>query len=129
MEPDRLLVAAREAADRAIAPYSEFAVGAAIATDQDVYRGCNVEIANYSNSLHAEEVALVRALFEGERSFTALAVSAGPREGGTPCGRCRQTLVEFCPPELPVYVDCGEGYDEYTLGELLPAAFGPADLK
>ena len=121
--PEDLVAAARDARDRAIAPYSGFQVGAAIATDDGtVYGGCNLEVANYSNSLHAEVIALARALFEGERSFEAIAVS-GDVAGTTPCGLCRQTLLEYCDPDLQVYVDCGDGVERYRLGELLPEAF------
>ncbi|MDS0258446.1 cytidine deaminase [Haloarcula sp. S1CR25-12] len=115
---DDLLDAARAAAESAYAPYSEYRVGAAIETaDGTVYTGCNIENANYSNSLHAEEVAVGTAVSEGHRSFERLAVSSAARDGVTPCGMCRQTLAEFCDEEFPVVTD-GDG--EYTLGELLP---------
>lgn len=124
-----LIAAARDARERAIAPYSEFRVGAAIVTEEGtIYGGCNLEVANYSNSLHAEVVALSRALFEGERSFEAIAVS-GDTEGTAPCGLCRQTLFEYCDPDLRVYVDCGEAVDSYSLDALLPAAFSGASLE
>lgn len=117
-----LVVAAREARERAYVPYSEYPVGAAIETaDGTVYTGCNIENANYRNSLHAEEVAVARALIEGHREFAGLAVSSGRFDGVTPCGTCRQTLVEFCDETLPVHCDEGESIAEYTLGELLPA--------
>jgi cytidine deaminase len=106
----------------AIAPYSEFPVGAALRTTEGtVYTGCNIEIVNYSNSLHAEEVALAQALVEGEREFDAVAVAGPHADGLTPCGMCRQSLAEFCPPELEVIVDVDGDPDDYTLGELLPA--------
>jgi cytidine deaminase len=129
MDVGALLTTAREAQERAIAPYSEYEVGAAIATTDGVhYGGCNFEVANYSNSLHAECVALVRALFEGERSFEAIAVTASGPEDPTPCGLCRQTLSEYCDGSLGVYVDTGTDVEEYRLDELLPAAFSGADL-
>lgn len=127
--PEALIATARDARERAIAPYSGFRVGAALRTeDGTVYGGCNLEVANYSNSLHAEVVALARALFEGDRTFDAVAVS-GDAEGTTPCGLCRQTLVEYCEPDLQVYVDCGDEFDTYSLEELLPAAFSGASLE
>ena len=117
---DDLLEAARGAADAAYAPYSEYRVGAAIETaDGTVFTGCNIENANYSNSLHAEEVALGAAIREGHREFSRLAVTSAKRDGVTPCGMCRQTLSEFCADSFRIYTD-GPDATEYTLGELLP---------
>ncbi|MFC7080657.1 cytidine deaminase [Halorussus caseinilyticus] len=123
---NELLTAAREVQADAHVPYSDYPVGAALQTaDGSVYVGCNIENANYSNSLHAEEVAIAEAVKEGHRDFAALAVSSGARDGVTPCGMCRQTLAEFCDDDLPVLCDEGDDGDEYavseyTLGELLP---------
>lgn len=118
---DDLIDAAREAQADAHVPYSDYPVGAALRTaDGTVYVGCNIENANYSNSLHAEEVAVAEAVKEGHREFAALAVSSERRDGVTPCGMCRQTLSEFCDDDLPVVCDAGEEVREYTLGELLP---------
>jgi len=126
---DDLLEAARTALESAYAPYSEYRVGAAIeTTDGTVYTGCNVENANYSNSLHAEEVAVGAAVSEGHRSFERLAVTSANRDGVTPCGMCRQTLAEFCDDDLPVVTD-GEGAAEYTLGELLPTTITREHLE
>ena len=121
---DELVETAREAALSAYAPYSEYAVGAALETaDGTVYEGCNIENANYSNSLHAEEVALGSAVRDGHREVSRLAVSSGARDGVTPCGMCRQSLAEFCEESLIVLCDRGDALPaEYTLGELLPAA-------
>jgi cytidine deaminase len=117
---DELLSRARDALDAAHAPYSEYPVGAALETaDGTVYTGCNVENANYSNSLHAEEVALGAAVRDGHREFGRLAVASAARDGLTPCGTCRQTLVEFCGPEFVVICDDGDPI-EYALGDLLP---------
>jgi cytidine deaminase len=119
--PAELVAAAREALENAYVPYSEYRVGAALlAADGTVYTGANLENANYSNSLHAEEVAIARALMNGHQEFEALAVSSGARDGVTPCGMCRQTLAEFCVADLPVYCDLGDGTAAYTLGELIP---------
>lgn len=122
---DDLIDAARDIQSRAHVPYSEYPVGAALETaDGDVYVGCNLENANYSNSLHAEEVAVAEAVKEGSREFSRIAVSSGRRDGVAPCGMCRQTLAEFCDDDLLVLCDRGEGEDpdRYTLGELLPNA-------
>ncbi|MDZ7715210.1 MAG: cytidine deaminase [Balneolaceae bacterium] len=89
---DDLIAAAREALTNAHVPYSEYRVGAALETaDGTVYTGCNIENANYSNSLHAEEVALAEAVKNGHREFERIAVSSGVRDGVTPCGMCRQS--------------------------------------
>ncbi|RQG97667.1 cytidine deaminase [Natrarchaeobius chitinivorans] len=118
-----LLEAAREIQSAAHVPYSEYRVGAALETeDGEVFVGCNLENANFSNSLHAEEVAIAEAVKNGHRDFTRIAVSSSRRDGVTPCGMCRQTLSEFCDGDLEVICDGGEGEepDVYTLGELLP---------
>lgn len=130
MEPAALVDAARSAVDRAYVPYSEYAVGAALETETgEVVTGCNIEIANYSNSLHAEEVALGSAIRDGHTNFSGLAVVAAADDGATPCGMCRQSLQEFCPPEMPVYcVEAGE-IITYQLQELLPEAFGEDNVR
>ena len=126
---NELLEAARDAVDAAYAPYSEYRVGAAIETaDGTVYTGCNVENANYSNSLHAEEVALGSAVRAGHREFTCLAVSSAARDGVTPCGTCRQTLAEFCDGDFRIYTD-GADPTEHTLGALLPDTITQAHLE
>jgi len=119
---DPLLSEARDALESAYAPYSEYSVGAALRTaDGSVYTGCNVENANYSNSLHAEEVALGAAVGDGHRSFDRLAVSSAARDGVTPCGMCRQSLAEFCGEAFEVVCDAGDGETRrYELGDLLP---------
>jgi cytidine deaminase len=118
-----LLDRAREARGNAYAPYSEYAVGAALRTaDGTVYTGCNIENANYSNSLHAEEVALGSAVRDGHREFDRLAVSSAAEDGVTPCGMCRQSLAEFCPESFVVVCEGPDGPVEYELGELLPEA-------
>jgi cytidine deaminase len=128
---DELLDRARATLDAAYVPYSEYPVGAALRTaDGTVFTGCNVENANYSNSLHAEEIALGRAVTAGHREFDALAVASGARDGVTPCGMCRQSLAEFCDDDFPVVCDEGDGdTSEYTLGELLPATIGADTLE
>ncbi|WP_435153659.1 cytidine deaminase [Haladaptatus sp. DFWS20] len=118
---DELVEQAREVQEQAHVPYSEYPVGAALRTaDDTVFVGCNIENANYSNSLHAEEVAIAEAIKQGYREFDRLAVSSARRDGVTPCGMCRQTLAEFCDDSLEVVCDEGESVTAYTLGELLP---------
>lgn len=122
---DGLIEAARTATEHAYVPYSGYRVGAALETaDGTVYTGANIEIANYSNSMHAEGVAIARAVLDGRSGFDRLAVSSGRRDGVTPCGMCRQTLAEFCDDSLRVLCDEGETVETYRLGELLPHAFG-----
>lgn len=126
---DELIDRARDALDAAYAPYSEYHVGAALrVADGSVYTGCNIESANYSNSLHAEEVAISGAVSDGHREFEALAVTSAARDGVLPCGMCRQTLTEFCEPSFPVVCDGENGPTKYTLGELLPDAISRETL-
>ncbi|WP_411963497.1 cytidine deaminase [Haloferax sp. YSMS24] len=117
-----LVERAREALDNAYVPYSEYTVGAALETkDGSVYVGCNIENANYSNSLHAEEVAIAEAVKNGHTEFERVAVTSGARDGVTPCGMCRQTLAEFGDENLEIVCDLGgDEVAVYTLGELLP---------
>jgi cytidine deaminase len=130
VDDDALLAAAREATADAVVPYSEFRVGAAVATaDGRTYTGANLEVSNYSNSLHAEEVALARALMDGARSFAAVAVASSEPSLVTPCGMCRQTLAEYCPPDLRVVCEVDADARTFTLGDLLPAAFDGDALR
>jgi cytidine deaminase len=128
--PLPLVERARAAHEAAHVPYSEYPVGAAIRTaDGTVYVGCNIENANYSNSLHAEEVALAEAVKAGHRSFDAVAVSSAARDGVTPCGMCRQTLAEFCAADTPIYCDDAAGIERHELGDLLPNTISLSTLE
>jgi cytidine deaminase len=121
MDAAELISNAREAYEAAYAPYSEYRVGAAVLTeDGTVYTGCNIENANYSNSLHAEEVALGSAIRDGHRAFEMLAVASDEQDGVTPCGMCRQTLAEFCPEDFEIHCDAEGDIQTYLLGDLLP---------
>ena len=126
MQPEELMERARQAAGRAYAPYSGFAVGAALACeDGSVYTGCNVEGCSFGNAICAERVALVKAVSDGHRRFAALAV-AGGETPCVPCGICRQVIREFAlSPEIPVLALNTDGSRciRYTLSELLPHAF------
>jgi cytidine deaminase len=117
-----LLEAASQARELAYAPYSQFAVGAAVRTASGkVYTGSNVENASSGLTVCAERVAIWQAVAAGERGFTALAVITAP--GATPCGACRQVLVEFV-AELPILVADTAGHAWLTdLQTLLPDAF------
>ncbi len=125
----RLIAAARQAQRRAYAPYSHYPVGAAVLTASGkIYTGANVENAVYPLGMCAERVALFKAVSEGEREFLAVAVVT--RNGGTPCGSCRQALREFGTQWTVIVADDqGQVRLETTLEALLPQAFGPEDLR
>jgi cytidine deaminase len=127
---EELVAAAREACERAYAPYSGYDVGAALLTrDGTVFRGCNVEMITFTNTIHAESGALGAAVAAGHREFDAVAVASGERDGVTPCGLCRQTLAELCDEDLRVLCDVGDGIEEWTLGELLPGAMSGDEVE
>lgn len=134
IDEQTLIQAALRARENAYAPYSGFRVGAALlAQDGTVYTGCNVECASFSVTNCAERTALFKAVSEGERHFTALAVVGGkddtPQAEITPCGVCRQALYEFCGGNLIVLMAQDEAhFTRCTLAELLPAGFGPKEL-
>lgn len=130
IDVEALVRAAIAARERAYAPYSRFAVGAALLTASgEVFCGCNVENAAYGHSICAERTALVSAVAAGHREFVALAVvtpTAGP---ASPCGACRQVLVEFN-PEMTVFLANLRGdIVRTTAGELLPGAFTGRELE
>ncbi|MDL2214042.1 cytidine deaminase [Clostridia bacterium OttesenSCG-928-O13] len=137
-DPVQLVRAAVAARQNAYAPYSHFAVGAALlAEDGTVFTGCNVENAAYGVSNCAERTALFKAVSEGHRTFAAIAVAGaaagsnytGPQPRCSPCGVCRQALFEFGGKDLFVVLATGgDGYEMHTLGELLPLGFGPHNL-
>lgn len=115
---------ATEARQRAHAPFSKFQVGAAVRTgDGKIYAGCNVESASFGLTVCAERVAIWKAVSEGEREFTEIAVVADTGELTPPCGVCRQIIWEFC-GDIPVILANLEGkHDTTTVKELLPRAF------
>lgn len=126
-DPQVLLEHARQARERAHAPYSHYRVGAALlGRSGRIYIGCNVENAVYPLSTCAERTAVVKAVSEGEREFVALAVVT--ENGGTPCGACRQTLREFAEDLIILIGDAAGHYRQTTLSQLLPESFSAADL-
>ncbi len=129
---DELVRAAAGARRRAVAPYSDFKVGAALRTRAgDIIAGANVESASYGLTCCAERVALFTALTRGERDFVALAVVARTPGGPMPCGACRQLLAEYA-PRARVYVADSRALDAvkvFTVRQLLPRAFGAKSLK
>ena len=121
----------------AYTPYSHFQVGAALLTkDGKVYTGCNVENAAYTPTNCAERTAFFKAVSEGEREFSAIAIVGGAEDAKelnycSPCGVCRQVMMEFCNPKT-FEVIMGKSETEYqvmTLEEVLPLGFGPDNLK
>jgi cytidine deaminase len=125
-----LLDAALAARARAYAPYSRFAVGAAVLDDQGrIHAGCNVENAAYPEGLCAEAGALAAMVLGGGRRVRALLVAGPGPAWTTPCGGCRQKLREFAGDDAAVLVGDERGVQaRFTLGELLPQAFGPDHL-
>lgn len=130
MDKQQLMEQAISARGNAYVPYSKFPVGAALLTkDGEVYTGCNIENAGYSLTNCAERTAVFKAVSEGVMQFEALAVAADTKGPVAPCGACRQVLVEFCAPDMPVYLTNLEGAaSETTIAELLPGAFTTGDL-
>jgi len=122
--PQELVKAALSAREKAYAPYSRFRVGAALLTGGgNIYTGCNIENSSYGLTCCAERVALFKAVSEGERHFTALAVASDSEDYTSPCGACRQVLNDF-DEGLTVYLANRRGeYREARLAELLPLSF------
>lgn len=129
-ELQRLIHVAQEARTRAIAPYSNFQVGAALETvDGKIYSGCNIENASYGLTMCAERVAIFKALSEGERNFKQLAIVAEAKELTPPCGACRQIIWEFC-GDISVALANGSGaVTMLQVRELYPHAFDKSFLK
>ena len=122
---EELIALAKEAMTFSYSPYSHYKVGAALlAKDGRVFKGCNVENASYGVSNCAERTALFKAVSEGAREFSAIAIAA-EKSAPWPCGVCRQALYEFA-PDLRILVTWGDNRDESTLPELLIHGFGPA---
>lgn len=126
-QKEQLVKAALHARKAAYAPYSHYQVGAALlAASGRVVTGCNVENASYGLSNCAERTAVFKMVSDGEQEITAVAIATD--NGGSPCGACRQVLVEFA-GDVPVLLVDSDGHvKEHTLYGLLPAHFGPEHL-
>ena len=137
MKLEQLVEIAYEAREMSYAPYSQFKVGAALlAKSGKIYKGCNIENASYTPTNCAERTAFFKAISEGERKFVAIAIVGGKEKEENltfcaPCGVCRQVMMEFCNPKtfkIILAID-RENYRVYTLEDMLPQGFGPANLE
>ena len=125
-----LIEAAKRARLQSVAPFSNFLVGAAVRTEGGkVYTGCNVESASYGLTVCAERVAIWKALSEGERNFTELAVVADTEILTPPCGTCRQIIWEFAKGATIVFANLEGKREEFHIADLLPRAFDARFLK
>ena len=123
MDYTSLIQAAISARERAHAPYSGFAVGAALrCADGTVFSGCNVENLSFGLTICAERVAVGAATAAGKRDFQCIAIAADTVEVISPCGACRQVLAEFNPSLAIVSANLGGKSEEFSLGQLLPRA-------
>ena len=135
MDQNKLIDLAWKARENAYVPYSHFKVGACIALKDGTFvQGCNIENAAYTPTNCAERTAFFKAVSEGVKEFQAICVVGG-RDGvltgyAAPCGVCRQVMMEFCDPETfqIILAVSKDKYDVFTLRELFPLGFGPADL-
>lgn len=133
MTAEKLVELALEAQTHAYCPYSGFKVGAALlCADDTVYQGCNIENAAYSPSVCAERTAFFKAVYDGHRDFTAIAVCGGKDGEITgyfpPCGVCRQVMSEFCGDDFRIYmIGPGGTWKEKTLAQLLPERFNASE--
>ncbi len=127
----QLVAAARVARERAYAPYSRFLVGAALLDEMGhIHAGCNIENAAYPQGQCAEASAIAHLVLAGGTRILAAAVVGVAPEAVTPCGGCRQRLREFAADDAPVWAaDLQTVRSTFTLGQLLPASFGPQHLE
>ena len=124
MNDRELLRIAKEASLNAYVPYSGFPVGAALeCEDGTVFTGCNVENAAYGDTICAERTAVVKAVSEGQRRFTRIAVYGEGQNYCMPCGSCRQVLAEFSPEMEVLCAKAGGSYVSYPLTRLMPYTF------
>ncbi len=128
MNDRELIKLAMEAKENAYVPYSKFKVGAALITeDGSVYIGCNIENASYSPTICAERTAIAKAVSDGHRKITKIAI-VGDSHYTYPCGVCRQVIREFGKDSEIIIANNEEDYKKYNLNDLLPNSFGPENL-
>lgn len=129
MTDEMLIEAAKRAREKAYVPYSTFPVGAALITeDGTLFTGCNIENASFGLTNCAERTAIFKAVSEGHRKFTAIAVVADTPEACSPCGACRQVMSEFGPDARVILTNLRGHTLVTTVRALLPGAFTPMDL-
>ena len=135
MTDKELVIEAISAMKNSYSPYSDFKVGAALLTDSEkIYTGCNIENVAFSPSICAERVAFFKAISEGEKNFSKIAVVGGKNgiisSATPPCGVCRQVMREFCSDDFEILiVRENENYDKVLLKDLLPQSFKPEILS
>ena len=130
MENRELVLLAKEAMEKAYAPYSKFKVGAALlAKNGEVFLGCNVENASYGATICAERTAITKAISEGVKEFEKIAIVASSGDYAAPCGICRQVLYEFLPDGEVILDSDHEGMKVMSLKELLPMGFRGEEIK
>lgn len=129
MTHDQLIEIANETIKFAYAPYSHYRVAAALLTESgDVFTGVNIENASYGATICAERVAVFKAVSAGQSSFKALALVTGQDDFPTPCGMCRQVLVEFGNPDMEIILWNSQKKEVHRLGDLLPLSFTGSNL-
>ncbi len=135
MTDKELITLAKKAAENAYVPYSHYTVGAALLTENGkVYTGCNIENAAYGPTNCAERTAFFKAVSEGERKFSKIAVVGGKdfdfKDFFSPCGVCRQVMREFCEDAFIILLGKNdEEYESITLSELLPLSFSKSNIS
>lgn len=137
MTRSELISHAINARKNSYSPYSHFAVGAALLSkDGRLYTGCNIENAAFTPGNCAERTAFFKAVSEGVREFSAIAIVGGPAGSDdfdlcAPCGVCRQVMMEFCDPKSfeVILAKDPEHFEVFTLEQILPMGFGPKDLE
>ncbi|MDF2607192.1 MAG: cytidine deaminase [Bacillales bacterium] len=131
MDVNKLIQDAINARESAYVPYSKFKVGAALLSDDGiVYKGCNIENASFGLTNCAERTAVFKAVSEGKRTFSAIAIVADTDGPVSPCGACRQVLAEFLDQNSKVFLSNLNGnIHETTVQDLLPGAFKSGDMN
>lgn len=134
MTKEQLAALAKQAMEHSYSPYSGYRVGAALlCKDGTVYTGCNIENAGYSATNCAERTAFFKAVSEGKKEFSAIAICGG-KDGMIeglfpPCGVCRQVMREFCEDDFEIYLLTKDDIESYTLAQLLPMSFQPDTIR
>ena len=129
MNDKELIKKAIKAQEKSYSPYSNFSVGSALITeDNQLFTGCNIEIASYSPTICAERTAIFKAISEGYRKIKSIAI-VGDSDFTYPCGVCRQVIREFGKDATVIIAKSVDEYRKYKLEELLPYSFGPEDLR